>query len=138
MHHTRAQAADECSATIQRLPPWQTQLPRLIQFAELMTNIRIDALHTSTGRFAMHTNSSSPRRELRTLQFAVAIYVFLFVIKLGAYFVTNVLALLAESVHSLTDIAIAVFVVLPLCTPARPQTTPIGTVMPVLKMSQLS
>ncbi len=56
--------------------------------------------------------SASSSRELRALQLAVGIYVFLFAIKLAAYFVTGALALLAESVHSLTDIVIALFVVL--------------------------
>ncbi|MGZ4894429.1 MAG: cation diffusion facilitator family transporter [Halobacteriota archaeon] len=62
----------------------------------------------------MNTNRLPPSRELRALQFAVAIYVFLFALKLGAYFLTGVLALLAESVHSLTDIVIALFVALAL------------------------
>lgn len=54
----------------------------------------------------------SSSRELRALQLSVATYLFVFAIKLGAYFVTGVLALLAEGIHSLTDVVIAAFVVL--------------------------
>jgi len=60
----------------------------------------------------MNAAPPSSRRELRALQLAVAIYLFVFAIKLGAYFVTGVLALLAEGIHSLTDVVIAAFVVL--------------------------
>lgn len=60
----------------------------------------------------MNADFSSSRRELRALQLVVAVYVVLFAVKLVTYFVTGVLALLAESVHSLTDIVIAIFIVL--------------------------
>jgi cation diffusion facilitator family transporter len=59
----------------------------------------------------MNADLPSSRGELRALQLAVAVYVFMFAIKLVAYFVTGVLALLAESVHSLTDLVIATFIV---------------------------
>lgn len=42
----------------------------------------------------------------------VAVYVVIFVVKLATYFVTGVVALLAESIHSLTDIVVATFIVL--------------------------
>jgi len=60
----------------------------------------------------MNADPSSSRRELRALQLAVGVYVFMFAIKLVAYFLTGVLALLAESVHSLTDLVIATFIIL--------------------------
>jgi cation diffusion facilitator family transporter len=60
----------------------------------------------------MSANPPSSSRELRALQLAVGVYVFVFAIKLVAYFMTGVLALLAESVHSLTDLVIATFIVL--------------------------
>ena len=59
----------------------------------------------------MNVDPSSSSGELRALQLAVAVYVFMFAIKLVAYFLTGVLALLAESVHSLTDLVIATFIV---------------------------
>ena len=63
------------------------------------------------SRFVMGADSPSSR-ELRALQLAVGVYVFVFAIKLVAYFMTGVLALLAESVHSLTDLVMATFIVL--------------------------
>jgi ferrous-iron efflux pump FieF len=63
-------------------------------------------------RFAMNVNPPASRGVLRALEFAIAVYVFMFAIKLVAYFLTGVLALLAESVHSLTDLFIATFIVL--------------------------
>jgi divalent metal cation (Fe/Co/Zn/Cd) transporter len=41
-------------------------------------------------------------RELRTLKWTVALYIFVFTIKLGAYMVTGVIALLAEAFHTLS------------------------------------
>jgi cation diffusion facilitator family transporter len=52
---------------------------------------------------------SHQRGDTRALRLALGIYVLLFVIKLGAYFLTGVLALLAESLHTLSDIAISAF-----------------------------
>jgi len=59
----------------------------------------------------MNADPPSSRGEFRALQLAVAVYVFMFVIKLATYLLTGVLALLAESVHSLTDLVIATFIV---------------------------
>ena len=68
--------------------------------------------YVEPGRFVMGVTPPSSSRELRALQLAVGVYVFVFAIKLAAYFMTGVLALLAESVHSLTDLVIATFIVL--------------------------
>jgi len=56
-------------------------------------------------------NATTEHGELRTLLLAVSAYTILFIIKVVAYSITGVLALLAESLHSLTDIAIAIFLI---------------------------
>jgi cation diffusion facilitator family transporter len=47
--------------------------------------------------------------ELRALKLAVVLYILVFVLKLGAYFITGVMALLAEALHTLSDIFISIF-----------------------------
>ena len=52
---------------------------------------------------------SHQQNDTRALKLTLGIYVLLFVLKLAAYFFTGVLALLAESLHTLSDIAISAF-----------------------------
>lgn len=47
--------------------------------------------------------------ELRTLKLAVGLYVLVFALKLAVYFATGVMALLAEALHTLSDIFISGF-----------------------------
>jgi len=61
---------------------------------------------------ATTANTPASPAELRALQLAIGVYGLMFAIKLVAYYLTGVLALLAESVHSLTDLVIAMFIVL--------------------------
>lgn len=48
-------------------------------------------------------------REIRSLKLTVGIYFFVFVIKLAAYTMTHVIALMAEAFHTLSDLFIAGF-----------------------------
>lgn len=50
--------------------------------------------------------------ELRTLKLSVVLYVFVFALKMGAYFWTGVMALLAEGLHTLSDIFVSGFLLL--------------------------
>ncbi|MGD1994340.1 MAG: cation diffusion facilitator family transporter [Anaerolineae bacterium] len=47
--------------------------------------------------------------ELRTLKLAVGLYVFTFALKLAIYFVTDVMAMLAQAMHALSDIIVSGF-----------------------------
>lgn len=58
--------------------------------------------------------SSAGRREERALALAVALYLILFALKLAAYSVTGVMALLAEAFHTLADIFTSGFLLLAL------------------------
>jgi cation diffusion facilitator family transporter len=51
-------------------------------------------------------------KEMRGLQLAIALYVVVFALKLGTYFATHVMALLAEAMHTLSDIIVAGFLLL--------------------------
>ncbi len=53
-------------------------------------------------------------QELRALKLALGLYVLVFALKLAVYFVTGVLALLAEALHSLSDIFVSGFLVVAL------------------------
>ncbi|HWU39476.1 MAG TPA: cation transporter, partial [Candidatus Acidoferrum sp.] len=53
-------------------------------------------------------------RELRALKLTLGLYVVIFAMKLGVYFLTGVLALLAEALHTLSDIFVAGFLLLAL------------------------
>lgn len=48
-------------------------------------------------------------QELRNLRLAVGIYILVFALKLAVYWVTGVMALLAEALHTLSDIFISIF-----------------------------
>jgi ferrous-iron efflux pump FieF len=50
----------------------------------------------------------------RGLRLAVGLYVVVFVLKLGAYFVTGSMAVLAEALHTMADIVISAFLLLAL------------------------
>ncbi len=47
--------------------------------------------------------------ELRALKLAVGLYIFTFALKLGIYFVTGVMAMLAQAMHTLSDILVSGF-----------------------------
>ena len=59
-----------------------------------------------------HVRTSKPRASLRPLVISVALYVILFAVKLAAYAVTGVLALLGEALHTLSDVFIFGFLLL--------------------------
>ena len=59
-------------------------------------------------------NASKHRQELRALKLTLGLYAVIFVLKLGVYFFTGVLALLAEALHTLSDIFVAGFLLLAL------------------------
>ena len=59
-------------------------------------------------------SSHDAERELRTLKLSVALYLIVFVLKLGAYYVTGVMALLAEGLHTLSDIFVSGFLLIAL------------------------
>ena len=56
----------------------------------------------------------TPDREIRSLYMTVGIYVIIVIIKLIAYFSTHVMALLAESFHTLSDLFISGFLLVAL------------------------
>ncbi len=59
--------------------------------------------------FTLNVPATNRHNDTRALRLALGIYVLLFVLKLTAYFFTGVMALLAESLHTLSDIAISAF-----------------------------
>ena len=60
------------------------------------------------------------QRELRSLQLAVALYVVVLSIKIAAYAITGVMALLAEALHTLGDIFVSGFLLIALMWSRRP------------------
>src|SRR5512137_2013518 len=62
----------------------------------------------------MTASHTSPDREIRSLYLTVGIYAFIIIIKLVAYFSTHVMALLAESFHTLSDLFISGFLLVAL------------------------
>ena len=58
------------------------------------------------------TPLSDPEREMRALKLSVALYVVVFGLKLGAYFYTGVMALMAEGLHTLSDIFVSGFLLI--------------------------
>lgn len=54
------------------------------------------------------------RRDLRSLRLSAILYVVMFVAKLGVYFATSVMALLAEAMHTLSDVIVVGFLLLAL------------------------
>ncbi|MEI7892609.1 MAG: cation diffusion facilitator family transporter [Myxococcales bacterium] len=53
-------------------------------------------------------------QEIKTLRLSVFLYIFVFALKVGAYFVTGVMALLAEGLHTLSDIFVSGFLLIAL------------------------
>lgn len=51
------------------------------------------------------------RQELRALKLALGLYLLVFALKLAVFLVTGVLALLAEALHTLSDIFVSGFLV---------------------------
>jgi ferrous-iron efflux pump FieF len=58
--------------------------------------------------------SSDAEHEVRALRLSVVLYVVVLALKLGAYFYTGVMALLAEGLHTLSDIFVSGFLLLAL------------------------
>lgn len=54
-------------------------------------------------------NGSQDKEELRALKLALGLYIFIFALKIAVYFLTGVMALLAEALHTLSDIFISGF-----------------------------
>ena len=59
-------------------------------------------------------NTSDHRQERRALKLTLGLYAVIFALKLGVYFFTGVLVLLAEALHTLSDIFVAGFLLLAL------------------------
>lgn len=57
----------------------------------------------------METGITSPESDIHALKLVLASYLVVFAMKLGVYFVSGVLALLAEALHTLSDIFISGF-----------------------------
>ena len=53
-------------------------------------------------------------REIRSLKLTVGVYLFVFAIKLVAYFLTHVMAIMAEALHTLSDLFISGFLLMAL------------------------
>jgi len=52
------------------------------------------------------------RDDIRSLQISLAVYFVVFALKLGVYFTTGVMALMAESLHTLSDILVSGFLLM--------------------------
>lgn len=62
----------------------------------------------------MVTKENQQSRELRGLKLAVGVYILVFALKLTAYLVTGVMAVLAETLHTLSDIFVSGFLMVAL------------------------
>lgn len=62
----------------------------------------------------MNTSNITPDKEIRSLYLTVGIYTVIVIIKLIAYFSSHVMAILAESFHTLSDLFIAGFLLVAL------------------------
>jgi len=51
-------------------------------------------------------------QDIRSLQLTIGVYILIFAMKLAAYFLSGVMALLAESLHTLSDIFVASFLLI--------------------------
>ena len=54
-------------------------------------------------------SQSKTEQEIWSLKLTVGVYIFVFVIKIAAYLMTHVMALLAEGLHTLSDLFISIF-----------------------------
>lgn len=52
--------------------------------------------------------------DFRSLRLSLVVYVLLFLVKLGVYFMTSVMALLAEAMHTFSDVIVVLFLLLAL------------------------
>jgi cation diffusion facilitator family transporter len=57
-------------------------------------------------------NASQEYQEVRALKLAVGAYILIFALKLAVYFVSGVMALLAEALHTMSDIFISAFLLI--------------------------
>ncbi|HVP45420.1 MAG TPA: cation transporter [Bryobacteraceae bacterium] len=55
-----------------------------------------------------------PAEEIRSLQLTLGVYCGIFALKLAAYFLSGVLALFAEAMHTLSDVFVAGFLLIAL------------------------
>ncbi len=60
------------------------------------------------------SNADSVARDLRSLKLSAVLYIVIFFAKLGVYFATSVMALLAEAMHTLSDVIVVGFLLLAL------------------------
>ena len=51
-----------------------------------------------------YATDSSQESDVRALKIVVGVYVLIFVMKLAVYFMTGVMAIFAEALHTLSDI----------------------------------
>jgi divalent metal cation (Fe/Co/Zn/Cd) transporter len=58
------------------------------------------------------TDSSSQGSDIHSLKFVVGIYILIFAMKLSVYFMTGVMAIFAEALHTLSDIFVSSFLLL--------------------------
>lgn len=67
---------------------------------------------TSKGASDSSSDTSSHAREMASLRLSVVVYVVVFALKIAAYLHTGVMALLAEGLHTLSDIFVSAFLLL--------------------------
>lgn len=74
------------------------------------------------GPAVTRTGTGEARRaaDRKALQATVGVYVAIFVMKLGAYFVTGVMVLLAEALHTLSDLFVSGFLLVAVHVAGRP------------------
>jgi len=61
-----------------------------------------------------YATDSSQESDVRALKIAVGVYVLIFVMKLAVYFMTGVMAIFAEALHTLSDIFVSGFLLVAL------------------------
>ncbi|CAG0983790.1 MAG: cation diffusion facilitator family transporter [Candidatus Methanoperedens sp.] len=61
-----------------------------------------------------YATDSSQESDIRALKIVVGVYVLIFVMKLAVYFMTGVMAIFAEALHTLSDIFVSSFLLLAL------------------------
>ena len=61
-----------------------------------------------------YATDSSQESDVRALKIAVGVYVLIFVMKLAVYFMTGIMAIFAEALHTLSDIFVSSFLLLAL------------------------
>lgn len=61
-----------------------------------------------------YTTDSSQESDVRALKIVLGVYVLIFVMKLAVYFMTGVMAIFAEALHTLSDIFVSGFLLVAL------------------------